>query len=231
MKAPAVLAGLGVALALRRRPAELGRVLLGGALVAGPAYLLAGPHVLDQLRRASRFVSLASPWRDVAGCWDPVMGEAASREAIGFLALGLAALLAGLLLHGLPVAPDSVSADARAGAAVALGYLFAAPYSLPWYDALGWALVALLPWSAYDGVLLARTVTLSLAYVPGLVVPLPERLTELTTEMRTEVAPQILIALTLACVALSLRPRPLRQPAQPSAPVRRSADARSGPTL
>ncbi len=160
------------------------------------------------------------------------MGEAASREAIGFLALGLAALLAGLLLHGLPVAgPDSVSAGARAGAAVALGYLFAAPYSLPWYDALGWALVALLPWSAYDGVLLARTVTLSLAYVPGPVVPLPERLTELTTEMRTEVAPHILIAVTLACVALSLRRRPLRQPAQPSAPVRRSADARSGPTL
>ena len=51
--------------------------------------------------------------------------------------------------------------------AVTLAWLFAWPYVLPWYDGLGWAALALLPWSRLDGLLLARTAALALGYLPG----------------------------------------------------------------
>src|SRR2546430_8288414 len=35
----------------------------------------------------------------------------------------------------------------RSVLAVAVAWLFAWPYVLPWYDALGWALLAAAPWS------------------------------------------------------------------------------------
>ena len=51
-------------------------------------------------------------------------------------------------------------------------WLAAWPYVLPWYDGLGWALLALLPWAplpwaALDWLVLARTAALAFGYLPA----------------------------------------------------------------
>src|SRR5205814_1392286 len=51
--------------------------------------------------------------------------------------------------------------------AVTMAYVLAAPYALPWYDALPWALLPLVAVSWRSWLLLAHTTVLSLAYLPG----------------------------------------------------------------
>jgi hypothetical protein len=85
-------------------------------------------------------------------------------------------------------------------AAVALAWLFAWPYVLPWYDGLGWALLALLPWSRLDGLLLARTAALAIGYLPATGAPLPAGLGWLETVVRTGVTPVILLACVVTLI-------------------------------
>ncbi len=174
IKLPAALAGGGPAWVLlsavpvaagggaaaRRRgkspwpiwPARL--VALGGAaaVVAVLAYTPAGAHAFDQVQRASRSVSLATPWHLV----DVALGMGSHRPIIQIGSLVLLVALGWLLIRLLPRGDESH----RIAAALVLAWLFATPYALPWYDAFGWAMLALLPWSAIDALLLARTVAL-----------------------------------------------------------------------
>jgi hypothetical protein len=178
------------------RPVLLG--LLGTALVLAPTYLLAGPHVLDQLSTARRFVSLATPWRLVLDGLTGPLSEGVLRTSIQLLwpvvlvllALLLARLVGLRLTRREPVADTRVTEDA-ALAAVVLGaaYLFAAPYSLPWYDALAWAPLGLVAGGALDALLLTRLVALAIAYVPGRVVGMSAAVEDLTLGYRRQVAP------------------------------------------
>ena len=59
--------------------------------------------------------------------------------------------------------------------AVVFAWLVAWPYVLPWYDGLGWALLALLPSSRLDWLMLARTAALAVGYLPGRTVVMPGR--------------------------------------------------------
>jgi hypothetical protein len=101
------------------------------------------------------------------------------------------------------VDPAVVAAGLAASvvAAVALAWLFAWPYVLPWYDGLGWALLALLPWSRLDGLMLARTTALAIGYLPATGVPLPAGLGWLETVVRTGITPVILLACVVALIA------------------------------
>jgi hypothetical protein len=95
--------------------------------------------------------------------------------------------------------------------AVAVAWLFAWPYVLPWYDSLGWALLAAAPWSRLDWLLLARTTALAVGYLPARGVALPAGLGWLETVVRTALTPAaLLIILVLLVVPLwrEWRPRP-----------------------
>lgn len=115
-------------------------------------------------------VSFATPWHLV----DESLGRGSQRDVIklGAMLLGMALFL--LLFRALPkddLSPDAgaTSQDAenrRVAVAIVLAWLLAAPYALPWYDGFGWALLALLPWTRIDWILLAHTAALSLAYLP-----------------------------------------------------------------
>jgi hypothetical protein len=83
---------------------------------------------------------------------------------------------------------------------VAFAWLFAWPYVLPWYDSLGWALLAAAPWSRLDGLLLARTTALALGYLPARGVPLPAGLGWLETVVRTALTPAALLVILLLLV-------------------------------
>jgi hypothetical protein len=95
--------------------------------------------------------------------------------------------------------------------AVAVAWLFAWPYVLPWYDSLGWALLAAAPWSRLDWLLLARTTALAVGYLPARGVALPAGLGWLETVVRTALTPAaLLVILVLLVVPLwrQWRPRP-----------------------
>jgi hypothetical protein len=92
--------------------------------------------------------------------------------------------------------------------AVAFAWLLAWPYVLPWYDGLGWALIALLPWSRLDWLLLARTSALAFGYLPARTIIMPAGLGWLRTVIRMGITPVALLAVIVALVVLLWPSRP-----------------------
>ncbi|WP_432492401.1 hypothetical protein [Kineococcus gypseus] len=197
----------------------LGWLLRGAAgalLVLVPAHAWAGAHAYDQASRASRFVSLATVWR-------PLVDAGLPRSVLlpGTLVLmALVALVWWPLLVGRAGPPGADPGGAgelrrRAGgvaAVLALGYLLAAPYALPWYDLLLWGPLALaVPAAAAGGwlerVLALRLTLLALAYVPGLVDGMSPAVQALTLGYRREVGPWVSWAALLAVLALGVAAR------------------------
>ncbi|MDX6742077.1 hypothetical protein [Actinocorallia sp. A-T 12471] len=225
MKFPAGFVGGGPALTLLRGRRWAGLAALGGGalLVAGGAYAVVGLRAFDQVRTASQFVSLANPWHLVAGRGGGVLGVGLAKDLVPLLSLCLLVVLLWLLGRALPDADASV----RTAAALVLAWLFAASYALPWYDGLGWAVLVLLPWSRFDWIMLARTVALSLAYLPARdprLAGLPESLHWLVTGLRATVMPFVLAGVLAALVGACLARR--RVPAlahTPQAPAGRRA--------
>ena len=100
--------------------------------------------------------------------------------------------------------------------ALVLAWLFAWPYVLPWYDALAWALIPLVPLASNAGagvvegvcwLLLARTAALGFGYLPARQADatLPHGLSWLQPVIRHGVTPAILAAATVLLVVLMLR--------------------------
>jgi len=223
IKFPAALAGGGPALRmlLRRRLAPLAALTGAAAAVAGVAYALAGGHAFDQVRRAANSVSLATPWHLV----DVALGVGQHRVVIRIGSLALLAALVWLLVRALPRDPrrDPETAEALVlSAALVLAWLWSATYALPWYDGLGWAVLALLPWSRLDWAALGHTAALSLAYLPArdpVLIGLPEELMWLVTVLRSDVIPWLLIGLPVWVAVTALRsPRPRPAPAPARSP-------------
>ncbi|MDQ1704358.1 MAG: alpha,6-mannosyltransferase [Frankiaceae bacterium] len=196
VKAPGGLVWLALAWADRASRRALLALAVGAAVVVLPGYAAAGTDAIRQLHRASRLVSLATPWRLL------VNGPHLSRGLVGILATVLFIVFVVVLARRLPP-----GAGAGAVAAVLfLGYVLAAPYELPWYDALAWACLPLMAASWRDGLLLAHTTVLSLAYIPGrAAVHLSGLLQTLTWGMRTRVAPWLLLVVMAAVVVIALR--------------------------
>ncbi len=215
VKAPYALFGLALLWGIRAAPRrELVRaVLLGlaGVLaVVVPAHLAAGPHVFDQLSAASRYVSIATPWRGISNAVDVLLAPGALRPWVTALALVLGLALGVLVARrrllpaagresapALPPVPVPVAAVA---AALAAGWLLTAPYALPWYAALAWPALALAPATALDRALLAQLAVLTVAYVPGRVVGLTPAVESLTLGLRRFAAPVLLAVLVVAVV-------------------------------
>jgi hypothetical protein len=210
------------------RPALLG--LLGSAIVLVPAQLWAGAHVFDQLSRARRFVSLATPWRPAVDWLTGPVSNDVVRTGVAWLSpvlvLGLVVALWAL------VRPDRITDDdpdvtlVAAAVAVVLGtaYVLGAPYSLPWYDALAWTPLALVAVPVLDLVLLVRLVSYGIAYVPGRVIGSSQRVQDLTLGYRRQVAPWIGLTLLVVVVLLTRWPRAGQPRAEP--PHRPGAPAR-----
>ena len=146
-------------------------------------------------------MSIGSPWRGVRAALSLVTGESAAEDTAKTAAIILAVVLLVLLLRSIrelepaagpgaaldPAGRADVLPDSLAWAAVfavAFAWLLAWPYVLPWYDGLGWALIALLPWSRLDWLLLARTSALAFGYLPARTIIMPAGLGWLRTVIR-----------------------------------------------
>lgn len=219
------LFGLAILWGLRNspRPVLLRRVgfgLLGAAVVLVPAHLWSGPHTYDQLRPASRMVSLATPWRPLVDQLAPVFGGVV-RTVVGPLALTCGVVLAVGLFRRLRTIGTSVAADpdggsvtadaARAAVLVSAAWLLTTPYALPWYDAMVWGPLALLAAGTagagtLDAVMLARLTVLTLAYIPGRVIGMSPDVEQFTLGFRREFAPWLVLIGLVAVVVWAVRP-------------------------
>jgi hypothetical protein len=192
--------------------------LVGALLVVVPAYLAAGPHAFDQLSAASRYTSLATPWRALSNLADVLVSPGVLRPVVTPLAL-LLGLALGVLLARRRLRPPAADADpaatpaafavppgvAAVATALTAGWLLTAPYALPWYAALAWPALALVPAGALDAALLAQLAVLTVAYVPGRVVGLTPAVEEVTLGLRRYLAPLLLGALVVAVVRWAWR--------------------------
>jgi alpha-1,6-mannosyltransferase len=195
VKLSGALVSAALAWTERRRPRRLATLAAGAVLVAVPAYLAAGGWTaLTQVRKASRYVSFGSPWRALSVPLDHVH---APRAIVTTLSLVAVALLVRLLARALPGADST----ARTTAVVTLAWLVGATYVLPWYDAWLWPFLALLPGSRWDRWLAVRTGVLTVAYLPGRLVPaLPAGLAGTMSGMRLYVTPVALGLLAVTAV-------------------------------
>ncbi len=216
--APAVFVGLWVC--QRRnliRSSSWG--ILGVAVVLVPAQLWAGPHVFDQLQRARRFVSLATPWRPLVDALTGPLPAGFVRTMVSSLTLPATLLVAYGMWRILRNSLEGKPIETRmAGVAACLGggYILAAPYSLPWYDAMLWLPLAFIPATALDGLALIRLLGYAVAYVPGRVIGIDPRVNELTLGVRRGVIPWLGWGLLLA--VLWLGSRAARMSADPPPP-------------
>ena len=217
VKVTAALAGAGLAITLvlilgrhwRRLVPRLAALGAGFAVTAGAAVAIGGSAMLRQSSQASDMVSIGSPWRVIRTVIHLAVAGTAATDIVKFGAIGLAVVLAVLLIRGLP------AAGGTAAFALALAWLFAWPYVLPWYDALAWALlplVPLVPGAAVEAVgwlLLARTAALGFGYLPARQTDaaLPPGLGWLQPVVRHGVTSAVLAATTAWLVILMLRSR------------------------
>jgi len=240
VKVTIALVGLGLALAVilpawqerrhqwRRLVPPLAGLAAGFAVTAGAAVAIGGSAMLRQSSQASNMVSIGSPWRVIRTVIHLAVTGTAATDIVKAGAVALAALLAVLLLRGLaPAWREPGPAQARYATvvlALALAWLFAWPYVLPWYDALGWALLPLVPLAA-DGagavltwLVLARTAALGFGYLPARQADaaLPSGLGWLQPVIRHGVTPVVLAAATAWLIVAMLRARPA--PPDPQVP-------------
>jgi hypothetical protein len=246
VKVTVALVGLGLAVGLvlllgrqwRRLVPLLVALGAGFAVTAGAALAIGGSAMLKQSSRASDMVSIGSPWRVIRTVIQLVVKGATATDIVRFGAIALAVVLAVLIIRGLPgILPgrDPDSGDPGGGGyavagvafALVLAWLFAWPYVLPWYDALGWALLPLIPMvsaQVVDGIgwlLLARTAALGFGYLPARAtdVTMPPGLTWLQPVIRHGVTPAVLAAATAGLVVLMVRSGRRRgNPNDPRAP-------------
>ncbi|MBV9094625.1 MAG: hypothetical protein JO132_12235 [Streptosporangiaceae bacterium] len=258
VKATAALAELGLAIALavmagpaarawRRVVPPLAALAAGFAATAGAAAAFGGSAMAHQLSRESDMVSIGSPWRVVRTLIDLAVAGSTATDIVKGGTVVVAAVLAVLLIRGLPgvLAAADAGADggarARAGTgvvfALVLAWLLACPYVLPWYDALAWALLPLVPLAtlrpglATDALywaLLARGVALGFGYLPARQagVTLPGGLSWLQPVIRHGLTPAVLAMVTAWLAVRAARAGSARPPAGPgTAPAVRHVPA------
>ena len=193
--------------------------VLAALVVVVPLHLWAGPHVFDQLDRARRSISLATPWRLLYEALSGPMTSGHARSLVTWLAVVVAVLLVGLLARltrGL--APEtSTGTAARWVLVLSAAYALAAPYSLPWYDLLTWAALPLLAASVLDTILVVRLAAMAVAYVPGRVVGMTPTVERVSLWVRRTPVPYAGLLvwgwLTLAATRGSSRTTETRPPA------------------
>jgi hypothetical protein len=226
----ALLVPLLVGRDLRRASALVG----GGLLVVVPVYVLAGPHVFDQTREAAQLISRASPWNLIRVAVDEPFGTDTTRPVLGAIAVVAAVALVVLLLRATPP-PDRLHPP-RLAFVLSTGWLLTVLYSLPWYDAMLFAPLAVLAATPFDGPLITRLTVLALAYVPGLSLeeaPLPPPWNELTLTWRSIITPVALLCILLIVVVRALvaqRDGGNHTPADRGSTVRRTTASRSAAT-
>jgi alpha-1,6-mannosyltransferase len=224
------LVGLGV-WGPRRQVKPAVAFVLAAAVAGALAYSPYGTAALTPASNSSQMISLGSVWRPLLNPLQQAFGDATARDLISALGWVLTLVLVWLLAPVVRLRParsgggqieQIASADrrqidspepspgllaARALALLGLAWVLAAPYTLPWYDVLAWAPLVACAAGPVDLLAVARLAVLSLAYLPGLDIPMPPGVTSWADWVRADAAPVFCAAAVVWCVALGVRRR------------------------
>jgi len=158
IKTPFALVAAGMAWVTRASPRTVAAGLVGAAAVLVPSFLLPGALNTAVL---SRRLTVS------AGFIYPVPAVIGSKPVVfAALVLLFTLALALLLLWRLPPGHRALPA-VRPAVALAIAWLVLFPVQAPWYDALIFPLLALMPASGLDYLLIARCLLLSEMLLPG----------------------------------------------------------------
>lgn len=163
VKAPFALFGGGLAWASRRSPRTLLTLALGAVAVLVPGYVLAGKPAVSALVDTSHgAVDLYQPWQLLYYVvhWSKVSQPT---DAVALIAT---VLLAVLLLWRLPAGLPGLPA-VQPALALTLAWLICSPQQRPWFDAMIFPLLALMPATRLDWVVLLRALVATAAELPG----------------------------------------------------------------
>jgi hypothetical protein len=166
IKAPFVVFVAGLAWAARRSPRTLAAAALGGAAVVLPCYLLAGrAAVAAVVSRGIGPPSLYQPWQLLTRA----LGMSNAVTFTNVVALCAVAVLAPVLLWRLPPGLSSPVglAFVRPVLALSLAWLVCTPQQRPWYDAMIFPLLALMPATRLDWIIIIRAAAAAVGEVPG----------------------------------------------------------------
>ena len=173
-KIDAGLAGVAVGWVLltRREWANLARLAVGGLGTVVVFYSFYGLHAFKQVLQASSLVATPSPWRAFQLAFEWVFdlfgakstGQALSTDIISVTWPILTVLLAYAIYR-------KFGADQPAVVTVPFALVFAwivcAPWALPWYSAVAWVVLALVPRNPMTRWLTLVTVYLALMHCSG----------------------------------------------------------------
>jgi hypothetical protein len=211
-----------LAWSLRQDRRALVRTVAVAGAVAATGYAL----VLDAIRNAadvSDRVTIGTPWiLATPRVLVPAFGSSGARVATTVLEAVLMVALAVLLLRALPAVQegDLLQSTARTMLALVAAYLLTTAYVRPWYDCVAWLLLALLPRSWFDLVLLAHTTLLTLPFDPGRPYSLhPNWLGTVAFELGYRIVPVLQAALVAVVVGVCLRRIRGRRTADPAGPA------------
>lgn len=160
VKAPYALFGVSLAWTTRRSPRALAALIFGATAVLVPSYLLAGRAAIS----ATAGLATVRPdllWLDAAR----LIGWQDATARLNTVALIGSAVLATILLWRMPPGPRNLPAI-RVALSLALGLLVVSPYQTAWYDVMIFPLLAVMPTSRLDWIVVARAAALSVASAP-----------------------------------------------------------------
>lgn len=172
LNAGLVGAGLAWALVMRRDWWNLVRLGIGGLGAGVFFYSFYGLHSLKQLVTASSLVSTPSPWRAfqlaIQGCF-ALFGLGSVGQTVGSVATSvvwpvLMIVVAVLIYRRFSAEPPTT---VTVPFALCFAWIVVAPWSLPWYAALAWVILALLPRNPMTRWLTLITVFLAIMHSSG----------------------------------------------------------------
>ena len=206
VKAPFALFAVGLAWAGWRSVRTLAAAALGLAVVLVPSYLLAGKQaLLAVVNRGAAGVDLYQPWQllyRTLNWHDP-------SHRIDVLAVIAAVALAVLLLRRMPEGPPGLPAI-RVTLALSLAWLVTSPQQRPWFDAMIFPLLAVMPATQLDWIALLRAGVASAAELPGVLFYTalrPHWLAETNDILARGLTPLILLAATVWLIWLCVNRR------------------------
>jgi alpha-1,6-mannosyltransferase len=201
IKAQYALFGAGLGWAARRNPGVLTAMTVGAAAILIPSYLIAGRAAINATVGLTA-LSPTGPWRAASR----IFGLQHSANTLGLIAC---AILAVILLWCMPAGPLGLPAI-RIALALALALVVLSPQQTAWYDAMIFPLLAIMPATRLDWIVVARAIALAAASQPFMIGSNPFLLTVFervsVVGSPTLLLVGIVVALLWLCVARTWHP-------------------------
>lgn len=223
VKAPFAPLALALAWSARHSIKTLAAAAAGGTLTLVSGYLIAGlAAVTDLAWRSGNLVTFDSFWR----LFYPPFGYASEPAGLEIIAAVACVAMAGLLAWRLPPGPPQLPAI-RPALVLMLAWLLVWPLQRPWYDAIAFCLLAVVPASRLDWLMLVRAVPAAMAVATGAAANHlhPPALVRVIAFVGNDLSPWVRLAAVVAAVAACAlgawelrRPRPERLTVEPVAP-------------